>query len=241
VRVVRPHLPDRSGRTDGLAWTMFEPRDGGAGGTPSGGVVVLHGAGSRKESHHDYARVCASLGLAALCFDARGHGESEGALGAGALADVATMAGVVREALGGDGVPVGLRGSSMGGYLALVAAREARAAAVVAICPAPAAGLRRGLDDGRFDFRADDAGLREVLADHDAVAAAAGLDVPLMLLHARGDEQVPVEHSREIAAAAPDCRFVEVPGGHHRSIQHDAELQGETARFLVRALRRRRG
>jgi dienelactone hydrolase len=88
VRVVRPHLPDRSGRTDGLAWTLFEPRTG----STMGGVVVLHGAGSRKESHHDYARACASMGLAALCFDARGHGASEGAMGAGALDDVAVMA-----------------------------------------------------------------------------------------------------------------------------------------------------
>jgi pimeloyl-ACP methyl ester carboxylesterase len=233
VRVVRPHLPDREGVTDGLAWTLFEPRHGAP---AQAGVVVLHGAGSRKENHHDYARACAAGGLAALCFDARGHGASAGAMGAGVLDDVAAMAGVLREALGSPDARVGLRGSSMGGYLALVAARHARAAAVVAICPASAALLRRGLELGRFPFRADGDAMRRVLADHDAVAAAAGLGVPLMLLHARGDEQVPVEHSREIAAAVPGCRYVELPGGHHRSIQHDAELQGETVRFLARAL-----
>jgi hypothetical protein len=46
---------------------------------------------------------------------------------------------------------------------------------------------------------------------------------------------------RELAAAAPDCRYVEVPGGHHRSVQHDAELTGVSVRFVLRALRRGAG
>jgi len=32
---------------------------------------------------------------------------------------------------------------------------------------------------------------------------------------------------------------VEVPGGHHRSVQHDPELQATAVRFLVRAARAR--
>ena len=43
-------------------------------------------------------------------------------------------------------------------------------------------------------------------------------------MHAEGDEQVPVELSRALHAAAPGSRLIAVPGGHHRSIQHDAEL-----------------
>ena len=60
----------------------------------------------------------------------------------------------------------------------------------------------------------------------------------MLLLHARGDEQVPVQHSRELAphARAPGSRLIEVPGGHHRSIQHDEELQAVSLRFLARAL-----
>ena len=88
----------------------------------------------------------------------------------------------------------------MGGYLALVAAAAAGAAAVVAICPASSEGLRRGLADGRFTFAADAPALDELLAAHDDQAAARELDVPVLLLHAEGDEQVPVEHSRELAA-----------------------------------------
>ncbi len=232
MRVFRPHLPDARGRTDGLAWNLFLPPSGEP---PRAGVLILHGAGSTKESHHDYARACASARLAALAVDLRGHGESDGALGAGAIDDVATLADTLRREA--DVAAVGLRGSSMGGYLALVAAAKARAGAVVAICPAGAALLRAGVVGRRFEFRADEAALVAALDAHDERAALIALDVPVLLLHARGDESVPVEHSRELAAAAPHARLIEMPGGHHRSIQHDAELQGMTVRWLSRALR----
>jgi pimeloyl-ACP methyl ester carboxylesterase len=232
VRVFRPHLPDARGRTDGLAWNLFVPQSQNA---PYGGVLILHGAGSKKESHHDYARACASGGLAALAVDLRGHGESEGALGAGAIDDIAALAGTLRREAGV--AAVGLRGSSMGGYLALVSAARAGAGAVVAICPASARLLRAGVVAKRFEFAADDNALIELLDANDDHAAIAGLEAPVMLLHARGDESVPVEHSRELEAASDHARLIELPGGHHRSIQHDAELQGVTVRWLSRQLR----
>jgi uncharacterized protein len=67
------------------------------------------------------------------------------------------------------------------------------------------------------------------------------LTVPVLLLHAQGDERVPVQLSRELAAElqAPDSRLIEVPGGHHQSIQHDEELQAVSLRFIGQALGRR--
>jgi pimeloyl-ACP methyl ester carboxylesterase len=126
----------------------------------------------------------------------------------------------------------------MGGYLAIVAARSARADAVVAICPASGQGLRRGLSDERFTFAAHASALDRLLAEHDVEAAVSGLEIPVLLLHAEGDEVVPVEHSRELAKRLqnPDSRLIAVPGGHHRSIQHDPELQAVSLRFVARAL-----
>jgi pimeloyl-ACP methyl ester carboxylesterase len=229
MRTVRAEPPVETGRTDGLAWARFEPRA-----APTAGVVVLHGADSRKESHFDFARVCAGAGLAALAFDARGHGESDGAFDGRAIDDVARMADLLRERAGVE--PIGLRGSSMGGYLALVAAREARAGAVVAICPASAVGLSVGVRGGRFDFPVVRDDVVALLAAHDEIEAARTLDAPLLLLHAEGDEVVPVELSRALHNAAPASKLVVVPGGHHRSVQHDEELQGMAARWLARAL-----
>src|SRR5215218_10805847 len=97
-----------------------------------GGMVILHGAGSRKENHADMAAAAVAAGLAIVRYDMRGHGETGGQLDGRALDDVAAAA-----ALLPPGLPIALRGSSMGGYIALVAAAAAGAAAVIAICPAP--------------------------------------------------------------------------------------------------------
>ena len=217
--------PPELGRIDGLAYARFSP-DLAA----TAGVVILHGAGSVKESHYDFARKLRADGLAAIAFDQRGHGESDGALGEGAIEDVATIRSLLP-----DG-PVGLRGSSMGGWLALAAAARVRANAVVAICPATSGGLLRGLRLGTLDFRPDRPGLARLLPVDDLEVAARELGERLLLLHAEGDETVPVEHSRALHAVAPGSRLVVAPGGHHRSIQHDPEYQAFSARWLVKAL-----
>ena len=236
-RTVTPELPTEIGVHDGLAYSLWLPR---APARPLAGVVVLHGAGSCKENHHDFARAAVGAGLAAIVFDQRGQGDSEGSMDGRAPQDVVSMAALLRSRIGGDGAPVALRGSSMGGYLALVSAAAANAAAVVAICPASGEGMRRGLANGRFTFEADRPALDEFLAAHDVDAAACELDVPVLLLQAEGDEQVPVEHSRELAALlrSPRSRLIALPGGHHRSIQHDAEMQAVSLRFIERSVGR---
>jgi pimeloyl-ACP methyl ester carboxylesterase len=207
---------------DGLACVRLVPA-----GAPRGGVVILHGAGSCKENHLDFARACAAAGLEAIVFDQRGHGASDGPLGAGAVDDIAAIAELLAPK------PVLLRGSSMGGFLALAAARRAGARAVVAICPASSQILLGGLRDGRLEFRADSPALEELVAAVDLLSAAAALGPNLLLLHAEGDERVPVEHSAALHAAAPGSRFVPVAGGDHGSVQHDAELQAVSLRFLL--------
>jgi uncharacterized protein len=234
-RTVTPELPTEIGVRDGLSYSLWLPRSPAP---PPGGVVTLHGAGSCKENHHDFARAALGAGLAAIAFDQRGHGDSEGPMDGRAIEDVVAMAALLRARLGADPpAPIALRGSSMGGYLALVSAAAVGAAAVVAICPASGEGLRRGLADGRFTFEADPPTLDGFLVEHDVAAAAGELEVPVLLLHAEGDEQVPVEHSRALAALlrSPRSRLITLPGGHHQSIQHDAEMQAVSLRFIGRA------
>lgn len=240
MRTVRAEGPAETGISDGLSWARFAPtRDREANEPHPPGVVILHGAGSHKESHFDFARVCAASGLAALAFDARGHGESESPMDGRAIDDVARMADVLRARGGVD--RVALRGSSMGGYLALAAAAESRASAVVAICPAPAIGLATAVRARRFPFETDRNALVALLKENDETAAIRALDAagtPVFLLHAEGDEILPPDLTRALHAAAPEhSKLIITPGGHHRSIQHDAELQGETVRWMSRALR----
>jgi pimeloyl-ACP methyl ester carboxylesterase len=235
MRTVTPVLPTEIGTQDGLSYSLWVPE------RPApvrGGVVILHGAGSCKENHHDFARAALAARLAALAFDQRGHGASEGAMNGSVLDDVAAMAAVLRASIGGPEAAIALRGSSMGGYLAIVAAPLVRARGAVAICPASAEGLRRGLASGAFQFKADAAALDRFLSAHELDEVVESLDTPVLLLHAEGDEQVPVEHSRELAARlrSPQSRLITVPGGHHRSVQHDPELRAVSLRWIARVL-----
>jgi alpha-beta hydrolase superfamily lysophospholipase len=227
-----PPAPPVLGERDGLSYALFTPER-----PATGGVVVLHGAGSAKESHFDFARTCRDRGLAALAFDARGHGRSTGSFGPSAVGDVLAMCDVLAE----HAPRIALRGSSMGGFLAIqAAAAEPAIAAVVANCPAPQDLLARGLDSGDLtDFRVDREATVAWLRTLDLTAAASGLGprTALLLLHARGDERVPWAVSQDLhEAAAEPKRLVVFPGGHHRSLQHDLEVQNLSVRFIERAI-----
>jgi alpha-beta hydrolase superfamily lysophospholipase len=225
--------PPELGDLDGLAYALFEPE-----GEPRAGVVILHGAGSAKESHFDFARGCRADGIAALAYDARGHGRSTGRFGPGAIDDALAMAALLRECV----ERVALRGSSMGGFQALhAAARDPALCAVVGICPAPEELLLRGLRSGELlRFECDVPATEEWLESLDVNEAVRrlGPDTALLLMHARGDEQIPWTVSEELHAAAHEPkRLLVLPGGHHRSLQHDLELQALTRRFILNAAR----
>jgi uncharacterized protein len=198
-------------------------------GEPWGGLVILHGAGSCKENHADMAQAAAAEGLSVVRFDMRGHGETGGMLDGRAIDDVTTAARLLPREL-----PVALRGSSMGGYLALVSAARAGAAAVIAVCPAHSALLARGLRTGELEVAADTAALEALLAAHPLEEAVAALEIPVLIQHAEGDERVPVEGSRALAAVLrhPASRLDVIPGGDHRSVQHDPRAQRKALAWL---------
>jgi uncharacterized protein len=91
---------------------------------------------------------------------------------------------------------------------------------------------------GTLRFDAEVPALDSFLERHDLYEAVGSLAIPLLLLHAEGDEQVPVEHSRELAqrTSVEGSRLIAVPGGHHRSVQHDPELCAISLRWTRRAL-----
>ena len=186
-------------------------------------MLVVPGLGSRKENHADFATAAAARGMGVLALDLRGHGASGGALDARVIDDL--LAGLDTLASAGH-APLGLRGSSMGGLLALhAAARDARVRAVVAICPARPSGLARGVEE-RWPLDLDPVG---AVAREDGVARG--------YWHATGDDKVPWGSTLALAGVTPQPMHLRIAlRGGHGSLQHDPAVIGETVAFLCRHL-----
>jgi uncharacterized protein len=222
--------------SEGLAYELWLPQAP----PPWPGILVLHGAGSRKENHADFARLACGSGWAALTFDQRGHGESEGEMSPAAIADAGRMARLLAAVGGVDPGRICARGSSMGGFVAIHAAATSPAlAGAIAICPAGERHLLSGLRRGELEMRVDGAALEPWLQEHDLREAVSLMGPkPLILMHARGDDQIPADWSEELfERAAEPRRLIVVPGGHHRSVQHDAELGALALEWLQQNLR----
>jgi len=208
---------------------------------------VCHGAGSRKENHELMGEQAAAAGLAALTFDFRGHGESDGAMGPDGWRD-AVAAGERLLAWSGPRW-LAARGASMGGCMLLLAARARPGLfrSLVLLCPADGAALLAGLDElegdanaaprgpqgrdyaGRFDARA----LRPFLEGLDLVAAARGLP-RVLLAHARDDDAVPFAHSERLAAVlAPPTRFMRLDAGGHHGPGRSADVARATIDWVL--------
>ena len=230
--------PDIEDTHNGLAYALWLPELT----PPYPGVVVVHGAGSRKENHADFARLATANGWGALTFDLPGHGQSEPEMSGEAVAAVISMVDRLAVQPGVDAGRIVVRGSSLGGFLALHAAAGAgEVAAVIAICPASEDHLARGVRSGRFEMRVGDpVDLEAWLVAQDVTAAVRRIaGRPLILLHAEGDTQIPSDHSAELYEEAGEPRkLVIVPGGAHTSVQHDPEIQSMALRWVERELER---
>jgi fermentation-respiration switch protein FrsA (DUF1100 family) len=239
--------PTETGVFDGFAYQLWLPNDRG----PRPAVVVMHGAGSCKENHADFARVAAGQGFVALTFDNRGHGETEGELGPRTVAEIGRLLRFLSERPEVDEEQIALRGSSMGGLMAIhVGAVSPQAAAVIAVCAASermlledvrqvAEGKPPRPDSALSSMRIDARGLVAWLEEQDVRQAVELLgEKPLMLIHARDDEVIPYRFSDELYEHAADPkRLLLLAGGDHRSAQHDTEVQGESLRWIALKMR----
>ena len=222
-----------------LSGLLFRPV-----GAPRGALLVCHGAGSRKENHGIMGEQAAARGLAALTFDFRGHGESNGAMGPDGWHDAVAAGEALLTA--SDAPWLAARGASMGGCFLLLAARARPLLfrSLVLLCPADGPSLLAGLDDlerlehngdpdldfyGRFDAAA----LRPYLRELDLVAAARGLP-RVLLAHARDDDAVPFSHSERLAAVLADpTRFIALDEGGHHGPGRSPEVARATLDWVV--------
>ena len=229
---------------DGLrlsAW--FIPRAG----APA--LILLHGYPAEKADLLPLASALAPQ-FAMLLVDQRYFGASEGhatTLGFRERGDLKRMVDFLESR---GATSVGVFGFSLGGAVALLtAAEDPRIRAIVAY--APFADLKElgqelygWMSVGRYPFVEGMLLWSRVLFGADIsrpspVEAASHLEVPVLLVHSRQDEQIPFRHAERLRTALsnnPKAEFDFMDRGRHGEMP--AGFEGKVSRFFRRALGR---
>ncbi len=222
-------------------------------GPPAPGLIVGHGAGSRRTRHEAFCREACSSGFAVLALDFRGHGDSGGAADGPLEQDILAAAGFLRGHPAVEGAHICYRGSSMGGFYGLKAAPEAGLTALALVCPASERVILDALDgaddDGAYAVTPADRGgatqtaastrwdvpcLRAYFERQDSLALAARVRCPVLLVHARADSVVPFGHSLTLARhLGGDVTLLGLAHGTHTTAQHDPAIHRWTVRWLL--------
>ena len=199
---------------------------------------------------------CATRGLGYVRFDYSGHGESSGRFEEGTIGTwVEDAVAIIDRVTEG---PLLLVGSSMGGWIMLLAAlaRPKRIAGLVGLAPAPdfteALMWNALTDDGRN--RLLEAGSLEMPSDyseeptiitrtlieegrrHLLLSAPIGIRCPVRLLHGMADPDVPYQLSLELAERLVSndvCVTLIKDGDHRLSRAEDLALLGDTLDDLI--------
>jgi pimeloyl-ACP methyl ester carboxylesterase len=77
----------------------------------------------------------------------------------------------------------------------------------------------------------------ETTAGFDVVGLLADLRVPTLVMHARGDAQVPFEYGRQLAAGIPNAKFVALQSNNHILLEQDPATERffeEVSLFLAK-------
>lgn len=209
--------------------------------TPGRGPVVVFLGGFKSDMEGTKALAleawAQARGQGFLRFDYSGHGQSSGAFEDGCIGDWAADA---RAAIGAltEG-PVVLLGSSMGGWISLLIARDlGRVAGLVTIAAAPDF-TERGMwasfsdaeratlmDQGRLELPSDYSPDPYVITrrliedgrDHRVMEDPLPLPFPVRLLQGTADADVPMDWALDLLdhASGDDIRLLLVKGADHR-------------------------
>lgn len=184
-------------------------------------VILSHGLVSSMESpkFRLLADTFVREGMAALRFDFRGCGSSDGDLRdttvSGRVEDLEAVLEHLRHELGWGG-PVGLLGSSMGGYVSLLvfAKREDIGAVCVWATPFDLEGLSELREDP--EMASIGPAFYEDLRNHDLSSIGPRIH-HLLVIHGQRDEVVPELHARRIYAVGSEPKGLHIlPDADHR-------------------------
>lgn len=205
-------------------------------------VLLVHGWGGRGGQMSGFAPALAQEGCSAVAFDGPGHGGSSGRLASVPLfAEAVTAVAQQIRARAAIAHSMGAAGTGM----ALLSGLDLEAAVFLGPPRSPAPFFRRfcsALDLGP--------GLRDAverrlerrfglpLDDFDMPRMAGGLSTPLLVIHDRGDAEVPWSDGAAIAAAWPGADLEMTEGLGHRRILRHAGVAARAAAFVAGRLPR---
>jgi pimeloyl-ACP methyl ester carboxylesterase len=200
-------------------------------------VLLVHGWGGRGGQLAAFAPPLVAAGCSVVAFDGPGHGESGGRTTN--LARLADAIGAVTSRFGGRAAI----GHSFGGASLALALHRGLALDAAVLIGAPrtprgffdpfcaALGLADATRDGVRRRIERNVGIR--MDELDLPRLAPAIAVPALVVHDRGDAEVPFEHGAAIAAAWSGARLLPTDGlGHRRILRHPAVVS-EVASFVV--------
>jgi len=201
-------------------------------------VLLVHGWGGRGAQLGALVGPLVARGFSVVTFDAPGHGASD----RGRVA-IPEMTSAIRAIADSRGPLAALVAHSVGATAAARALYEGlEVGAVVLVGPAadlatPALrfsetlGFPRDVRE-RMQRRIEERGGRPWSA-FDVTALAPALAVPLLVIHDRGDAEVPWQHGMAIARAWRGAEMLMTEGLGHRRILRDPDVVAATVAFVA--------
>ncbi len=208
-------FPSPAGKLSGV---IHHPR-----GESKGCIITSHGLLSNKDSDKfiELGERFAEEGFALLRFDFSGCGESEGNIAdttvTGRKEDLLAAIAFMQSRMSGSAQPMGLLGSSMGGFVSLLVASHQKGIKAVAAWATPFSfeELREGITVSSEGI------IRESFFEDARLYSAAEL-VPgirnLLIIHGDRDATVPLHHAQRIYEKAREPRKLVIIAGADHSI-----------------------
>jgi pimeloyl-ACP methyl ester carboxylesterase len=205
-------------------------------------VLLVHGWGGRGGQMAAFAPALVEAGCSAVTFDGPGHGASSGRVASvplfaeavAAMADRFGARAAIAHSMGAGGTG-----------LALAADLELEAAVFVGPPRGPGAFFRQFCEALGIGPDLRDSILRRLerqlgmpLADFDVQRTARAQTAPLLVIHDRGDVEVPWSDGAAIARAWPGAQLETTEGLGHRRILRDPWVLARAAEFAVEHLGR---
>jgi pimeloyl-ACP methyl ester carboxylesterase len=205
-------------------------------------VLLVHGWGGRGGQLAPFFEPLEDAGFSVVTFDAPAHGHSGGRLAsapvfAGAVADVARQfeaRAVVAHSIGAAGLG-----------LALATGLQLDAAVMIAPPRGPLEFFRRFTEALQLRPRTSEAVQARIerrygipLQGYDLPRHLSTVATPVLVLHDRGDQEVPWTDGEAVAGALPDAQLVSTTGLGHRRILRDPGVVDRVLGFLSPRIRR---